>query len=216
MEGKKKRHPDTISTKYHASVAAEYEPGSQDLVLKNLLGITSKEKIDEAEVKGYAEAFEYMITHISSDQRLKVADIMTIHKVFFGHIYAWAGKPRTVNLSKDGFTFPAAQFLDQTLQHFEEDILKPNTPCHGARKEVIEKIAKVHLELLFIHPFREGNGRTARLLATLMALQAGYGGFDWEIFERRFADYVRAIQQLDLGLMSALLDTALRDGPDPG
>lgn len=82
MVGKKTRHPDTISTKqYHASVAGEYEPGSQDLVLKNLLGITSKEKIDEAEVKSYAEAFEYMITHISSDQRLKVANIMTIHKV---------------------------------------------------------------------------------------------------------------------------------------
>lgn len=46
MEGKKKRHPDTISTKYHTSVAGEYKPGSQDLVLKNLLGITSKEKID--------------------------------------------------------------------------------------------------------------------------------------------------------------------------
>ncbi len=93
----------------------------------------------------------------------------------------WAGKPRTVNLTKDGFTFLAAKFLDQTLQYFEKEILMPNPPCHGSRNEVVRKIATVHLELLFIHPYREGNGRTARLLATLMALQAGFNGFDWEV-----------------------------------
>jgi Fic family protein len=34
-----------------------------------------------------------------------------------------------------------------------------------------------------IHPYREGNGRTARLVATLMALQAEYNGFNLEIAE---------------------------------
>jgi cell filamentation protein len=206
---KRKENNDSFSTKYHASGAKENEPGSQCTVLKNLLGITSKDEIDEAEVKGYTDAFDYMITHFSSNQQLSVDDINAIHGVFFGRIYAWAGKPRTVNLSKEGFLFPPAHFLGQSLQEVEDTILKPSTPCHGTRKEVIEKIARVHLELLFIHPYREGNGRTARLVATLMALQAGYSGFDWEVFYRRFDDYVKSIQTLDLILMCTLLDEAL-------
>ncbi|NTU98328.1 MAG: cell filamentation protein Fic, partial [Chlorobiaceae bacterium] len=69
--------------------------------------------------------------------------------------------------------------------------------------------ATVHLELLFIHPYREGNGRTARLVATLMALQAGYNGFNWEIAEERFADYIKAIQTLSLELMMTIFRQAL-------
>lgn len=200
-----------FSSKYHAKESGEYEPGSNELVLKNLQGITSKEDIDQAEVKGYTKAFDFMINNFSSDQQLAISDIDEIHRVFFGNLYSWAGKHRSVNLTKDSFTFPAAQFLEQTLAQFENDILKPNTPCHGSRYETVRMIASVHLELLFIHPYREGNGRTARLIATLMAFQAGYSGFDWEILERKFNQYVRSIQKLDLELMCTLLDEGLLD-----
>ena len=48
------------------------------------------------------------------------------------------------------------------------------TPCRPAdMQKVAAALAEVHVELVLIHPFREGNGRLARLLATLMALQAG-------------------------------------------
>ena len=40
-------------------------------------------------------------------------------------------------------------------------------------------LAEVHAELVLIHPFREGNGRIARTLATLMALQAGLPPLDF-------------------------------------
>ena len=44
---------------------------------------------------------------------------------------------------------------------------------------VIEAPAVVHTELVLIHPFREGNGRIARILATLMALQVGLPPLDF-------------------------------------
>ena len=81
----------------------------------------------------------------------------------------------------------------------------------GSRDETVRIIASVHLELLFIHPYRDGNDRTARLIATLMAFQAGYSGFDWKILERKFDQYVRSIQKLDLELMCTLLDEGLLD-----
>jgi fido (protein-threonine AMPylation protein) len=70
-------------------------------------------------------------------------------------------------------------------------------------------VLKNLLRLLFIHPYREGNGRIARLAATMMAIQAGYNGFDWKAVEKRFDEYVSAIQQLNLTLMTDLLRGAL-------
>ena len=205
----RKKPKGNISTKYHASEAGEFEPDSDGLVLKNLLGLKTQAAIDAAEVSAYGEAFGFIIHTFSADQQLSVADIDAVHRSFFGSIYSWAGKHRTINLTKEGFTFPAARFLEETLQTFEDTILKPNTPCSGTEEEVLRKIATVHLELLFIHPYREGNGRAARLVATLMALQAGYNGFNWEIAEKRFADYIKAIQTLSLEIMTTILRQAL-------
>ena len=48
------------------------------------------------------------------------------------------------------------------------------TPCRfPTRQEIIRALAETHVELVLIHPFRDGNGRLGRLLSTLMALQAG-------------------------------------------
>jgi len=54
------------------------------------------------------------------------------------------------------------------------------TPCRfDAREAVVKALAEVHVELVLIHPFREGNGRIARLLSMLMGLQAGLPPLDF-------------------------------------
>ena len=58
------------------------------------------------------------------------------------------------------------------MAEFEEGPLKRHTPCRSAPLEHLA-LAEVHVELVLIHPFREGNGRVARILAMLMGLQAG-------------------------------------------
>ena len=66
------------------------------------------------------------------------------------------------------------------MQQLENGPLRQYTPC---RTTLAEKqaaaLAVVHAELILIHPFREGNGRCARLLAILMALQAGLPALDF-------------------------------------
>ena len=67
--------------------------------------------------------------------------------------------------------------------------------AYKSREQLINDIAIVHGELLFIHPFREGNGRTARLLANLMCRKAGYDGLMFEkIGKKEFEKYVAAVQ----------------------
>jgi cell filamentation protein len=91
-----------------------------------------------------------------------------------GGIYAWAGRYRQVNLKKGTFSFAAAAQIPKLMVELGEGPLKRHTPCHSTSTETLAAaLAEVHVELVLIHPFREGNGRVARLLAVLMALQAG-------------------------------------------
>lgn len=62
-----------------------------------------------------------------------------------------------------------------------------------SRECVIEAIATVHVELILIHPFREGNGRLSRLLADVMAVQAGFQSLDYESWAPP-EQYIAAIQ----------------------
>jgi cell filamentation protein len=64
--------------------------------------------------------------------------------------------------------------------------LRRLTPCSQEDKaSVAGALAKVHAELILVHPFRDGNGRLARLLALLMALQADLPPLDFSPIARR-------------------------------
>jgi len=52
---------------------------------------------------------------------------------------------------------------------------------------------KVNVELIIIHPYRDGNGRLGRLLSTVMALQAGMPVLNYEPVEKEKASYIAAI-----------------------
>ena len=68
------------------------------------------------------------------------------------------------------------------MDAFEKNILSRYTPCTFSEREaVITALAIVHTELLLIHPFRDGNGRLARLLTVLMGFQAGLPFLDFSI-----------------------------------
>ncbi len=146
-----------------------------------------------------------------------LADVHAIHMMFLGKVYPWAGKLRDVNIRKGGFPFASAYALPEAMKVFERDTLLPNTPCHGSTlEEIAGKIGTVHTEFLLLHPYREGNGRTARLLATLMAYQAGMPGIDLGFIKRRgkeFDAYIGAVQaglSRDNAPMTAIMLRGLR------
>ncbi|OTA15904.1 BepI protein [Xenorhabdus vietnamensis] len=116
------------------------------------------------------------------------------HHRWLGNIYEWAGQKRTVNISKGGFMFAPAAQLPKLLNQFDAQYLAKYTPCSGmTRTQLIEAIAIVHVELILIHPFREGNGRLSRLLADIMAVQGGLQPLNYKIWEQNKAQYIVAI-----------------------
>ena len=171
-------------------------PDSQGDILPNLLGLTSVKQVNEAEFEGFLKAEIYFTERLNSRTKFNKAFILKIHKMSLEHLYSFAGKLRDVNLSKGGFPFAAAKFLPETMLAFENEILSKLPNKYDSSEQLIKDIAIVHGELLFIHPFREGNGRTARLLANLMSRKAGFESLQFEkIGNKEFEKYVIAVQR---------------------
>ena len=148
---------------------------------------------------------------LADDTVFDVVFIKRMHQLALGHLYAFAGKFRTVNISKGGFTFPAALYLDASMREFDAKVLRREPQAPASREMLIPYLAIVHGELLFIHPFREGNGRTARLLLDLIAMKHGYDKLDFEAMNKDFDGYVFAVQQAatgDYAPMEQLIRTA--------
>ncbi len=171
-----------MADRYDTSELTEdqFEPGSNGTVLKNLQGITSFEKMEEAETTALWSVQKALIGTFSQNRTFTADDICRVHHQWLGEIYPWAGRYRQVNISKGGFDFAMAQAIPAMMEAFERQQLKKYTPCLlTASDEVAHALAEVHVELMLIHPFREGNGRLGRLLATVMALQAGLPPLDF-------------------------------------
>ena len=175
---------------------AQFEPGSNGLVLKNLLGITSKHVMDEAEARALEQAMDALVRTCGETHRFTATDLCAWHRAWLGEIYEWAGHYRRVNVSKDGFPFAVAAQVPVLMDQFERDVLRRCTPSTFAgRAEVVHALAETHVELVLIHPFRDGNGRLARVLSSLMALQAGLPLLDFSLMAGTGKTaYIAAIQ----------------------
>lgn len=161
---------------------AQFEPGAGGQVLKNLLGIVSPADMDDAEANALVAAVDRLVRLYDEEHCFTADDICGFHRLWLGGIYAWAGEYRQVNVSKGDFMFAAAGRIPALMAEFERDVLARCTPCRfSTREEVVRALAEAHVELVLIHPFREGNGRLSRVLSTLMALQAGLPLLDFSL-----------------------------------
>ena len=187
------------SPKYDTSglIEVQHEPGSHGRVLRNKLGIKSRREMDRAEGEAKEIALKWLAGMYSMSHRFTAKDICLIHKVWLGDIYEWAGNYRQVNVSKGDFPFAGVAQIPKLMRDFEREVLKKFTPCNfKTREEVARAIATVHVELVLIHPFREGNGRAARLLADLMALQTNLPPLNyWGIRGKKRQEYFHAVQE---------------------
>ena len=175
---------------------AQYEPGSRRVVLKNMLGIKRKPEMDRLEAVALKQAEDILFRKYGAGRCFTAKDICQMHKLWLGKIYPWAGQYRKVNISKGNFPFAAAAQIPQLMEKFEKGQLAKYTPCNFKEiGDIIKALAEVQVEFILIHPFREGNGRAARLIATLMALQAGLPLLDFSAIKRKKINkYFAAVQ----------------------
>lgn len=186
-----------MTDRYDAEGAqGSFQSGSNEQVLSNKLGITDSEDMEDAELILLEKLYQSVIIEHLPARSITVQDLKDWHRYWLGNIYPWAGDVRSVNLGKDDFFFTAAAQIPRLLDGFQKDCLAKYTPCKPDLDEnLIHAIAVTHVEFILIHPFREGNGRLSRLLADVMAVQAGYVPLDYSSWERNREAYFAAINQ---------------------
>jgi len=186
-----------MTNRYETGHIAEgqFQAGSDDKVLKNKLDIIDPNEMDEVELGLLVQLTDVVLDDITDEQIISADDLSEWHRRWLGNVYDWAGDYRSVNMGKAEFHFAAAHLIPNLMNTFEKKFLSVYMPCKGMAEEVlIDALAKVHIELILVHPFREGNGRLSRLLANIMALQAGQPMLDFSVMDEKKAQYFLAIQ----------------------
>ena len=127
------KEPDQRRDRYDVSgnVEAEYVD-AEKTVLENKLGIADLHTLQIAEEEALAQAYEALLAEVRTDTPMTCDLVCHIHLRIFGDLYQWAGRWRTVWISKPGVTWPAPDFLDSNMQDFESGVLS-KYPAHAFR-----------------------------------------------------------------------------------
>jgi cell filamentation protein len=168
-ESKKSRDRYDVS----GNVEAQYVDAA-GLVLCNKLGITDLATLQAAEEQSLARAYRDLLGEVRTDTPITCDLLCHIHARVFGELYEWAGRWRTVWISKPGITWPAPDFLDANMRALERNVLRKH-PAASLREEhaFCDALGEIQGEFLVIHPFREGNARAIKLAGDLLAAQTG-------------------------------------------
>lgn len=104
--------------------------------------------------------------------------LQQIHAYLFGGLYDFAGQIRQKNISKGGFQFAMARYLDATLQRIEQ-------MPESSFDEIVDK----YVEMNMAHPFMEGNGRSIRIWLDMMLKKRLKKCVDWsKIGKKEYLD----------------------------
>jgi cell filamentation protein len=153
----------------YAAIADPYcYPGTT--VLKNRLGLRDQAGLD---------AFEKEVTSARADQdvpagRLSYRHYRAIHQHLFQDVYSWAGRVRTVRISKSGNAFCYPEHIEREMKQLFSDLKKRRFLRRLGATEFAEGAAHFLAEVNAIHPFREGNGRTQLSFLKILAERAGH------------------------------------------
>lgn len=139
-------------------------------VLKNIPGLRD------------AAALERLETVITADRageplppgRLSVRHYQAIHRHLFQDIYRWAGRLRSVRISKGSSTFCYPEHIRGELRRVFRELSQSKHLRGLDASEFARKAAHFLAELNAIHAFRDGNGRAQLAFMALLAAQAGH------------------------------------------
>lgn len=177
------------------SVEERYQPGSNEAVLLNKLGIVDSQEMEELESGLLLILYEKLFITNHIPDVMTFGHILDWHRQWLGNVYEWAGKLRNTNLAKGGFQFASADRVPGLLSEFEERFLTRVTFLDAlSRPELVTFLAECHVEFILIHPFREGNGRLSRLIFDVLCVRAGQGILDYSLWDMHKDFYFKAIQ----------------------
>ena len=152
--------------------------GETRLVVEMGMTLTGKTLRDQAEAKNLSHALDFMEgIAVSKDRPIALSDLRQIHALILKDIHAeYAGRyrGREVKISGSEYKPPEAHLISQQMDELGTYIKKAASPDSPDTDSPILCAAAAHAWLAQIHPFMDGNGRTARILMNLILMRRGY------------------------------------------
>ena len=166
--------------------------------------VTTRGELDELEEANIQEGLEWALRR--AREVLSEEFVYELHRRMFDSVWAWAGKVRltdkNIGVDKHAVRTEVRKLIEDALFWRENGVYDAD-----------ELAVRFHHRLVFIHPFPNGNGRHARMMADLLAQQLGAAAFSWgggsltNTSELRTA-YIGALQTADQGDVGPLLEFA--------
>jgi cell filamentation protein len=158
-------------------------------VLKNIPNIRDAVALQTFEQRATALRYDEAMSAIK-DMQISLAAWQLLHRILFQDVYVWAGDIRTVQLAKGKTVFAMPEHIlrqaHEIFGAFEKEIPSSRTDV------LVDRLAYYFAELNVLHPFREGNGRTQKMLFDEMTRRFGYE-INWaNISTEEFLDAVVA------------------------
>lgn len=141
------------------------------ILLEDGLTIGGKPLRYTFEAVGHAKAYDFMFTLLRS-RAIRESDIQRMHQMFYENIEReYAGKYRDVDVFISGSKYPVEEpgRIQEEMDKLFHWLLTERGHVHP-----VEFAAQLHKKFVFIHPFKDGNGRIARLLMNTALIQDGY------------------------------------------
>jgi len=152
-------------------IAANCYPGTT--VLINKFGIRDEETLLQAETEVTHEAaarWESMPEKSTFD----FEHYKAIHKHLFHDLYDWAGQTRSVDISKKGTHFCPHGEIEDLARRIFAGLQKSSYLKGQSKRKFVTSFIRLYISTNYLHPFREGNGRTQRLFLAQLARNAGF------------------------------------------
>ena len=154
------------------------------MALENILGLTDQAELARKEERlskiRAIELFEKgLLDKLTAGS---VESLFKIHGYLFQDVYPFAGKIRTVNIAKGGFRFAPLMYLKSSLDSIEK-----------MPQSTFDEIVDKYVEMNIAHPFREGNGRSARIWLDLILKTELGEVVDWSKVDKE--DYLLAMER---------------------
>lgn len=181
---------------------------SGSTVLKNLPDIRDHAALEVFEQRVTALRLDEVMTAIV-DAPVNLSTWKTIHRTLFQDVYAWAGETRTVQLAKGNTVFAMPEHIETEAKRIFDAFTHENIITLD-RAQFTARLAYYFGELNVLHPFREGNGRTQKLLFDEIARRADYE-IDWAKIDvdALLQAVIAAFHKQDYILLKQLFNTAL-------
>jgi cell filamentation protein len=179
-------------------------------ILRNKLGLSTAGELEAAE-REITHAALILLKESPVRPSYDLPHLCAIHQRIFGDIYDWAGKIRTVAISK-GSLFCLPQYIETSAVDIFHGLRGENFLRDLDREPFVARLAYYLGEVNAVHPFGEGNGRTQRAFFEQLARDAGFT-LAWQHLDAvRNIEASAAIMRGNAGPMRKMLDPLVAGG----